>query len=101
MFWFERARQPAFFDYCQKVFARHRFTPHTVKEPLDHHVLLADVAAGRAIALLPRSFTTLQRKGVVYRALQEGEELAVGIGLAARSDRHGLEEIFRWLSRSR
>jgi DNA-binding transcriptional LysR family regulator len=101
MFWFERARQPAFFDYCQKVFARHRFTPITVKEPLDHHVLLADVAAGRAIALLPRSFTTLQRMGVAYRPLREGEELAVGIGLAARSDRGGLEEILRWLSRSR
>ena len=31
MFWFERARHPAFFDHCQKIFARHRFTPNTVK----------------------------------------------------------------------
>lgn len=90
LFWFERSRQPAFFDFCHKVFARHQFRPRTVKEPIDHHVLLADVAAGKAIALLPRSFTSLRRKGVVYRALREGEELSVGIGLAVRSDRRDL-----------
>jgi DNA-binding transcriptional LysR family regulator len=82
IFWFERARQPAFYDHCQRVFARHGFAPRKVKEPTDHHVLLADVAGGRGIALLPRSFAGLRRAGVSYRALAEGEELAVGIGLA-------------------
>jgi DNA-binding transcriptional LysR family regulator len=82
IFWFERARQPAFYDHCQRVFARHGFAPRKVKEPTDHHVLLADVASGRGIALLPKSFARLRRAGVSYRALVEGEELAVGIGLA-------------------
>lgn len=101
MFWFERARQPAFFDHCQKIFSSHRFTPKTVREPLDHHVLLADVAAGRAVALLPQSFTTLKRTGVSYRALKEGQELAVGIGLATRTDRPELDKLLRRLGRTR
>lgn len=87
VFWFERARQPAFHDHCQRVFDRHGFAPRLVREPDDHHVLLAEVANGNGIALLPRSFSTLKRKGVVYRTLAEGGELAVGIGLALPADR--------------
>ncbi|KQV81261.1 LysR family transcriptional regulator [Rhizobacter sp. Root1221] len=82
LFWFERARQPAFFDHCQAVFARHAFSPVAVLEPKDHPVLLAGVARGEALALLPSSFQALQRDGVRYRPLAEGDELAVGIGLA-------------------
>lgn len=81
---FERARQPAFYDHCQQVFSRHGFAAPKLREPADHHVLLAEVASGRGMALLPRSFTALRRPGVVYRALAEGEALAVGIGLATR-----------------
>ncbi|UTY58412.1 LysR family transcriptional regulator [Massilia sp. erpn] len=83
LFWFERARQPAFFDHCHKVFRRHRFAPVFLREPHDHHVLLGDIAAGRGVALLPASFAALRRKGVAYRALDEGAELAVGLGLAS------------------
>lgn len=82
MFWFERARQPAFFDHCQRVFDRQGFAPLTRREPADHHVLLAGVAAGEALALLPDSFRALQRRGVVYRPLAEGDALSVGLGLA-------------------
>lgn len=83
IFWFERARQPAFYDHCQRIFAKHGFAPQTLKEPTDHHVLIAEVAAGRGIALLPESFTRLRRSGVSYRALVEGDELAVAIGLVS------------------
>ena len=93
MFWFERARQPAFFDHCQAVFARHGYAPVTVREPLDHHVLLGEVAAGRALALLPRSFTSLKRTGVSYRALREGDELWVGIGLALAPEQAALRAL--------
>jgi DNA-binding transcriptional LysR family regulator len=93
VFWFERARQPAFYDYCQKVFLRHDFAPSKLTEPADHHVLLGEVASGRGVALLPKSFTALRRAGVVYRSLVEGDELAVGIGLATRRDRHGMRDI--------
>jgi len=92
VFWFERARQPAFFDHCQKVFARHGFAPRWRQEPADHHVLLADVARGRGIALLPSSFSGLRRAGVVHRALAEGDELAVAIGLAVPAGRPTLRD---------
>ena len=84
LFMFERSRQPAFFDHCQAVFTKHGVVPRAVREPSDHPVLLAEVAAGRALALLPQSFTALRRAGVAYRPLKEGSELAVGVGLVLR-----------------
>lgn len=93
VFWFERARQPAFYDHCQHVFARHGFAPRKLKEPADHHILLADVADGRGIALLPKSFARLRRAGVTYRALVEGDELAVGIGLATPQNTQAVRDL--------
>ena len=87
VFWFERARQPAFFDHCQQIFARHGYAPVFLREPADHHVLLAEVAAGKGAALLADSFRALRLAGVVYRALAEGEELALQIALVAPHDR--------------
>ena len=84
IYWFERARQPAFFDHCQAIFRRHGFAPALLREPPDHHVLLSDVAAGKGMALLADSFRALRLNGVAYRPLVEGEELAAGIGLAWR-----------------
>jgi len=86
VYWFERARQPAFFDHCQQVFRRHGFAPHFLREAPDHHVLLGDVAAGKGMALLADSFRALRMDGVAYRQLAEGEELAAGIGLAWQPD---------------
>jgi DNA-binding transcriptional LysR family regulator len=90
LLWFERARQPAFFDHCEAIFAQHRFAPPRRKEPADHHVLLAEVAAGRGIALLPASFAALRRPGARYVGLREGDELAVAIALATPKDRPAL-----------
>lgn len=95
VFMFERARQPAFFDHCRAVFARHGVAIDAVREPADHPVLLADVAAGRALALLPRSFTALRRSGVSYRPLAEGGELAVGVGLALHAGDAPLRELLK------
>ena len=87
VYWFERARQPAFFDHCQQVFARHGYDPVFLREPPDHHVLLAEVAAGKGAALLADSFRALRLAGVAYRALAEGEELALRIALVAPKDK--------------
>ena len=81
VYWFERSRQPAFFDHCQQVFARHGHAPVFLREPPDHHVLLGEVAAGKGAALLAESFRALRLAGVAYRSLAEGEELALEIGL--------------------
>jgi DNA-binding transcriptional LysR family regulator len=81
VYWFERARQPAFFDHCHTVFREFGFAPSFVREPPDHHVLLSEVAAGNGIALLPASFAAIRRNGVAYRKLAEGDRLATGLGL--------------------
>lgn len=87
LYWFKRARQPAFFDHCRTVFQRHGYAPALLEEPHDHHVLLAGVASGRGVALLPASFAAIRRNGVSYKLLREGSELNVGIGLATTMDR--------------
>ncbi|KQR56814.1 LysR family transcriptional regulator [Acidovorax sp. Leaf160] len=94
IFWFERARQPAFYDHCEQVFARHRFAPHRLREPADHPVLLAEVAAGRGMALLAATFAGLRRAGVAYRRLAEGDALALGIGLAVPPGRPALQALW-------
>ncbi len=99
VYWFERARQPAYFDHCHEVFRRHAFAPRFLREPHDHHLLLGEVAAGRGLALLPTSFRSLKLRGVVYRALKEGAELAVGIGLARSARRHPAVEVLEQVSR--
>jgi DNA-binding transcriptional LysR family regulator len=81
IFRFERVRQPAFFDFLQDAFTRAAVPIRAVPEPPDHARLLAEVAAGHALALLPISFKAIRRAGVVYRTLREGPALAIGIGL--------------------
>ncbi len=105
VYWFARARQPAFFDHCHKVFRQHGFAPHYLPEPHDHHVLLAEVGAGNGVAILPSTFTALRLKGVSYRPLREGQEIAVGVGLLGDAAQHPalgvLREVAaRWLVQS-
>ena len=95
LYWFRRARQPAFFDHCRAVFERHGYAPALLEEPEDHHVLLAAVARGRGVALLPASFAAIRREGVRYKPLREGAELHVGIGLATPRDRPELRAFLR------
>lgn len=89
---FQRSRQPEFFDYWRRTFIDKGFAPRVVEEPVDHHVLLAGVAAGEASAFLPGSFQALRRTGVVYKRLVEGDAMATGIGLATAADRRDLSE---------
>jgi DNA-binding transcriptional LysR family regulator len=89
VFWFERSRQPAFFDHCRAIFAAHDFAPPLLEEPPDHHVLLESVAAGRGMAFLPRSFRALRLAGVSYRALVEGDELEVRLACAHAGELDG------------
>ena len=95
LYWFRRARQPAFFDHCRAVFQRHGYAPALLEEPEDHHVLLAAVARGRGVALLPASFAAIRREGVRYKPLREGAELHVGVGLATPRDRPELRAFLR------
>ena len=97
VYWFERARQPAFFDHCHAVFRELGFAPPFVREPRDHHVLLSEVAAGHGVALLPASFAAIRRHGVAYRRLAEGDRLAAGLGLIV-ADGHPAADALRRLA---
>lgn len=98
VYWFERARQPAFFDHCHALFRRHGFAPAFLREPHDHHVLLGDVAAGKGVALLAESFKALRLDGVCYRKLAEGEALSLGIGLVTSAEAHPAMPLLRALA---
>ena len=87
LFWFERRLNPAYFDHFEAVFARLGHRPPRLPEPADHHVLLGLVAAGRGVALVPRSLTSISREGVVYKPLREDpRDFQIGLALATRTD---------------
>jgi DNA-binding transcriptional LysR family regulator len=88
MFWFKRALNPGFYDYCQAYFNRVGFKPTVVPEPSDHHVLLGMIADGQGYALMPRSMQSIRRRGVAFRKLRySGQVLMVGVGMVYREDR--------------
>ena len=80
LFWFSRERNPAFFDATRECFQRIGYAPVCLEEPLEHDVLLARIAHGDGLSLLPASFAAIQRQGVVFRPLSDGE-LSIQAGL--------------------
>lgn len=82
LFWFERRLNPGFYDYCEAFFERIRFKPHVIPEPQDHHILLGLISEGQGIALITASMRNVKRKGVVFRPLQDGSQLSMGVALA-------------------
>ncbi|MET6679714.1 LysR family transcriptional regulator [Citrobacter amalonaticus] len=80
LFWFSRERNPAFFDATRACFQRVGYAPTCLEEPLEHDVLLARIAHGDGLSLFPASFAAIQRQGVVFRPLSDGE-LSIQAGL--------------------
>ncbi|TKV13217.1 LysR family transcriptional regulator [Citrobacter sp. wls619] len=80
LFWFQRERNPAFFDYTRQIFHRAGYSPSCLEEPLEHDVLLARIAQGDGLSLLPASFAAIQRHGVVFHPLSDAE-LSIRAGL--------------------
>lgn len=84
LFWFRRALNPAFHDYCERIFKSLGYAPERIAEPPDHAMLLGLIAAGQGVALIPESLTSVTRKGVVFRRLLEDDTLRIRIALAWR-----------------
>ncbi|MEG1421329.1 MAG: LysR family transcriptional regulator [Citrobacter sp.] len=80
LFWFKRERNPAFFDYTRHIFCRAGYSPACIEEPLEHDVLLARIAQGDGLSLLPASFSAIQRQGVIFLPLTDAE-LCISTGL--------------------
>lgn len=82
LFWFPREDNPAFFDQTKNIFAVAAFSPVFLEEPEEYDVLLARIAQGEGMGLLPQSFSVIGRTGVVFRPLAEGGLLRLRLGLA-------------------
>ena len=80
LFWFKRERNPAFFDYTRHIFRRAGYSPACIEEPLEHDVLLARIAQGDGLSLIPASFSAIQRQGVTFLPLTD-TELRISTGL--------------------
>ena len=99
LFWFRRESNPAFFDHMRGVFAHVGFAPTYLEEPAEYDVLLARIASGEGLGLLPVSFAAIQRKGLVFAPLAEAALLRVQLGLAVLPGREELaDELTRELS---
>ena len=61
LFWFKRERNPAFL-ITPTHFSRAGYAPACIEEPLEHDVLLARIAQGEGLSLLPASFSAIQRR---------------------------------------
>ncbi|EPY4940244.1 LysR family transcriptional regulator [Klebsiella variicola] len=96
LFWFKRERNPDFFDYTRRIFDRAGYTPAYVEEPAEHDVLLARIARGEGMILLPASFSAIQRQGVVFCPVAEGDNMPLSLGVVYAP--HHAESVQQWLS---
>jgi DNA-binding transcriptional LysR family regulator len=92
LFWFQRRRNPAFYDRCEGYFRSIGFAPRRLSEPDDHHVLLGRIARNEGFALLPASFRAIERADVVYRPLPPDAEGVLRIGIGVAYDPRSLED---------
>ncbi|ENM1807637.1 LysR family transcriptional regulator [Klebsiella variicola] len=96
LFWFKRERNPDFFDYTRRIFDRAGYSPAYVEEPAEHDVLLARIARGEGMILLPASFSAIQRQGVVFCPVAEGDSMPLSLGVVYAP--HQAESVQQWLS---
>ncbi|EPQ5849876.1 LysR family transcriptional regulator [Klebsiella variicola] len=95
LFWFKRERNPDFFDYTRRIFDRAGYSPAYVEEPAEHDVLLARIARGEGMILLPASFSAIQRQGVVFCPVAEGDSMPLSLGVVYAP--HQAEFVQQWL----
>lgn len=79
LFWFRRSANAAFYDLMQARFNEAGYRPEYALEPPEHDVLLARIAAGEGMALMPASFAIIERQGVRFVALTEAWEMRLGV----------------------
>lgn len=98
LFWFRREANPAFFDHMRGLFAHVEFAPDYIEEPEEYDVLLARIAQGEGMGLLPRSFSAIGRQGVLFQPLEEESLMQMRLGLilpASHEDQNARRENIR------
>lgn len=66
-----------------------------LEEPAEHDVLLARIAAGEGMGLMPSSFSAIRREGVQFVTLAEETLLRVQLGLIAAQDTLSIVEMLQ------
>lgn len=79
LFWFKRSQNPAFFDNMAIKFKGANFNPQFLQEPPEHEILLARIAAGEGVAIMPESFAVIKRPGVCFCPLEENWRMEMGL----------------------
>lgn len=82
---FPRAQGPGTYDSIVTTCQKAGFSPHIVQEAHEMQTILALVAAGLGVAMVPYSLQHLRRPGVVYREVEEPTSL-LELGLAIRKE---------------
>ena len=70
---FPRVQAPVIYDAVIASCQRSGFSPRVTQEGLEVHTILAMVAAGLGVTMVPSSVQSLRMPGVVYRALPAAE----------------------------
>ncbi|NIA67972.1 LysR family transcriptional regulator [Pelagibius litoralis] len=70
-----RSHRPILFDVIHDYFRSRGHEPRILQEANERHVIIAMVAAGLGLSLVPQWVTQFQRDDVVYRPLQDGGPL--------------------------
>ncbi len=88
LYWCARADNPAFYDRCETAFRQFGFEPARQPEPGQHLEMLAGIAAGRGVSLLPSSLLASSRTGVAYRPFVEdvAKRLSISVQLVWRRE---------------
>lgn len=94
LFWFDRRENPAWFDHMKAIFNHLEFRPAYISEPSGHDVLLARIAAGEGMAIIPESFNALKRNNIVCLELRNAEMFKIQCGIIY-SQPHAAQEIIK------
>ncbi len=88
LYWFARSANPVYYDKCEAYFQQLPFTLNRKTEPDDSLIMLANIARGKGIALMPQSMCISTREGLCYRSLDKEThaKLNIDVYLAVRQD---------------
>ncbi len=80
-----RSHRPILFDVIQTYLHDHGQDPQILQEANERHMIIAMVAAGLGVSLVPEWVSQFQHKDVVYRPLSDGGPI-VDVHVAWRSN---------------
>ncbi|MBX3716955.1 MAG: LysR family transcriptional regulator [Burkholderiales bacterium] len=86
LFWIPRTHNPAYHDFCLRYFRRIGYRPETIVVEPGQLQTLERIAQGEGWTIPNGATLETKVRGVAYRALAEGEDLAVRVIAAWRAE---------------